>query len=512
MGLLAVLGLPELAKANPAKAHPDKRGAPARPKPAKTGKPPPKLGVDQYIALLNGTVQLLADEQQLGSINVDPSDPKDLVAAHRDMLLRLQHALHWVKDSPVEALDLWDKVRSQIAGELGKAVDAGLESGKIAGPLRQLAEAEKERFVPAAYWAAKHKAEGESKLEAPDAAQMAGKFTQAEAELKDADRLFKESLKLTSGLGNLAGLSQPAEVKKIVDLVMTPGTIVEKLEQARKNGIATTAVELVVQVSKATGTLVKTVGQVGTKVIEARKALALANGATKVATDAVKQLEGVAANFQKLVKAGEMIGKAASYAAVIADGFKLVSAVYHGDWSKALSAGKDLAFDAAPLLLGAEVAGPLTVVVGVVQAELEAIRLAAGILRSAKVATVSLAALDFVEQCNVVAKPARSLVADCDLMLDESKPPGVREVAERKANGQAATVSNAIRELSSHVSRKSKDAIGGHPELVEALGREAIAAMNLDWGDNALLVRNQIQDVFHGANQMARFVGEKYKN
>ena len=119
--------------------------------------------------------------------------------------------------------------------------------------MRQLAEAGKKLFVPAAYQAEKDEAVGNSELQAPDAAQMAGRFAQAEAELKEAEELFKKSLKLVSGLGKLAGVEQPAKVKKIVDMVMAPGTIVEKLEQARKNGIATTAVELVAKVTEATG-------------------------------------------------------------------------------------------------------------------------------------------------------------------------------------------------------------------------------------------------------------------
>ena len=79
MGLLSVLNLPEL-KPNAAKARPAKRqhGTPARPHSKKPAKAEPKLGVGQYLALIHGTVQLLADPQQLGSINVDPSDPKTL--------------------------------------------------------------------------------------------------------------------------------------------------------------------------------------------------------------------------------------------------------------------------------------------------------------------------------------------------------------------------------------------------------------------------------------------------
>ena len=146
------------------------------------------------------------------------------------------------------------------------------------------------------------------------------------------------------------------------------------------------------------------------------------------------------ANLRKLVQAGDMLCEAASYAAIIADSFELVSAVADGDWSKALSAGKDLAIDAAPLLLGAEVTGPLTVVVLVVQAELEAIlRSPPGSSAICRDELVRLAALDFVEQCNVVAfKLARSLVANCKLMIDASRPSSVQDVAARQADREAA--------------------------------------------------------------------------
>ena len=88
MGLLSVLHLPE-PRMPTQRIHARRSGKPGR-RPGrvrKHGKAAPKLGVNQYIALIHGTVQLLADPQQLGSINVDPSDPKDLVAAHRDAAL-----------------------------------------------------------------------------------------------------------------------------------------------------------------------------------------------------------------------------------------------------------------------------------------------------------------------------------------------------------------------------------------------------------------------------------------
>jgi hypothetical protein len=191
---------------------------------------------------------------------------------------------------------------------------------------------------------------------------MAEKLTKAEEELKqaktlqekakEASEVFAKSHKLAGNLGKLAELDAPKEVSKIIDLVMLPGTIEKKLELARQNGIATTAVELLGKITGATGTLVKNVGLVGEKVIEARKAFLLAKDASAVSSAAIQELEQAAGSFAKLAKLGKTLGTAASYAAVIADGFKLVSALRDGSFEKALEAAGSLAVDAAPLLLG----------------------------------------------------------------------------------------------------------------------------------------------------------------
>jgi hypothetical protein len=169
--------------------------------------------------------------------------------------------------------------------------------------------------------------------------------------------------------------------------------------------------------------------------------------------------------------------------------------------------------DGAPLALGEDLAGPLSIAIIAVKADLEAIRLAA-FIRWCKDEMVRQASLDFVGQCNVIAKGgARSLVADCDLLLNASNPK-IQAAALERANREAAKVSKALKDLSSHVTTKAKDAIGGYPPVVAALGRPALTAMAVvyDEKDGVLLVAQQIDDVFKGANAMAKFVKKNYTN
>ena len=496
------------AGANGAGPHADAATAQA----GRKGPPAKKLEANNYIALINGIDHQVMNWKQPGPIDVSPSDAHDLVSAHRDLLVNLHTALIMIKTAPVQALSLWEKISPAVHAEVEKSLAAGVEASDLSGVRQQMTYLNDNLFAPAAYAAAKRDAEAQGGLEAPDTALIADRFKKAEGELEEANKLFEESVKLAAGTGNLAGLGAPKEVKEIIEMVMLPGSIDEKLEYARKHGMAGTAAELLAKVTGATGTLIKNVGEVGEKILDARKAVILGRGASKATKEAAEQLEKVAGKFKKLAAAGRAIGTAASYAAVIADGVKLVSALSRGDYDEAVKAGTDMAIDAAPLLLGADVAGPLAVVVVVVKAELEVWKLAAEFIRYCKDETVRQAAESFVKQCDVIAKGAAvGLVADCTLLLNASSA-SVQAIALKKANQEAANVSKGLRALSSHLTSKSKDAIGGYPLVVASLGRPAIAAMGVifDENDGVLLVATQIADVFHGANAMAKYVKEHY--
>ena len=502
-------------------SHDRSRHAKAHDRAAKT----PKETYNNYVALVNGINFLVQHRKKPGKLDVSPSDEQDLLPRHRDVLMEFHSALHLVEDDPDRALTFWDRVLPALTAELKKSLASGFGSADISDATEQLKWVDKYVFVPAAYFAAKRDAKASSGIEAPDAAYMAEKLTKAEEELKqaktlqekakEASEVFAKSHKLAGNLGKLAELDAPKEVSKIIDLVMLPGTIEKKLELARQNGIATTAVELLGKITGATGTLVKNVGLVGEKVIEARKAFLLAKDASAVSSAAIQELEQAAGSFAKLAKLGKTLGTAASYAAVIADGFKLVSALRDGSFEKALEAAGSLAVDAAPLLLGPEVAGPLGVTVLIIQAELEVFRGAAAMIRWCKDETVRKAALDFVQQCTILAENGGyDLVADWVILLDPARS-RLHGPTLAMAKKEAAQVSKGLRALSTHLTSTSSDAIGAYPKVVEALGDRARSALNNAYGgdeDMIPMLADQIADVFHGANTMAKYVKETYTN
>jgi hypothetical protein len=146
--------------------------------------------------------------------------------------------------------------------------------------------------------------------------------------------------------------------------------------------------------------------------------------------------------------------------------------------------------------------------------EIAAIHMAAEFIRYCRDETVRQAAESFINDCNVVAKGALKLVADCDVMLSAPNA-SVRDMAQRKANQEAERVSKGIRQLASHDLSNSKKAIGGYPGVVAALGDRANAAMTVTFGPEdggVLMVAQQIIDVFSGANAMAKYVKQRYTN
>jgi hypothetical protein len=474
----------------------------------------PKLNQNNYGALLVA-IENEAENWNKPNAAIDTGAfaASDLVSQHRQLLMHLHAAIALMKTDPAGALQLWEKIGPALRSEVNKASAAGVPAEGVTLSLDQLKWFEEKIFVPAAYWAAEREAEGGSTLVAPDVAQFSAKLKLAESELKQANELFEKGLTIATGIGKVMSYEKPKEVKEIIELVMLPGTIEEKLKEAKKRGIATTVAELVSKVTGTTSFLVKTVGEVGHTVIQARKALVLAKGVTKATKEAAEKLETLAVKFEGLAKAGKTLGQLATAATIIADGFKLVTALKDGDFSEAGGALADLAVDVVPLVAGEAAGVALAGIIGLAKIEMAAIHMAAEFIRYCKDETVRQAAESFIKDCNKVAKIARLLVADCEVMISASNA-AVQEIAAKKADKEAAVVSQAIRQLSSHVTSNSKQAIGGHPGVVAALGGPANVAMTVTFGpeDGALLVAQQIADVFHGANQMAKYVKATYTN
>jgi hypothetical protein len=152
-----------------------------------------------------------------------------------------------------------------------------------------------------------------------------------------------------------------------VEVAALPGGLEEKLEYARKHGLAVTAADLVAKLVGATKALYKTAGEIGVAIYRAREAAAAARGAASTA----KQLAGVAHRFERMVEAAERIERVGNALTILADSVRLVAALAEGDYEAAGAAGLDLATDAAPLIFGKDLAGPLAVAVVTIKAEIE---------------------------------------------------------------------------------------------------------------------------------------------
>jgi len=382
---------------------------------------------------------------------------------------------------------------------------AGISSSELDGPRQQLDYLTNQLFRPGAYHEAKEQARETSDLENPDSAYEKEKAERAEQEFNAALNLLETTKKLGGGIA----MKDPRVgiALELVEVAALKGGLEEKLEYARKHGLAVTAADLTGKLLGATKALVKVSAEVGEKIYEARRAAAAARGAEGLA----KQLEGAASRFKKMAETAERIGKVANAVALIGDYVRLVAALADGDYDAAAAAGVDLATDAAPLVFGADVAGPLAVAVVTVKAELEAFRLAAAFIRWCKDENVRQAAGSFVEDCDKLLKGgALNLVADCDILLDPTRG-SLHAIAEQQAIGEGKRVADGLRQLNSHVLATEPRAIGAYRPVVHALGAPALAALQLPMAEPQLAAL-QVRDVFHGANAMARYVREAYTN
>jgi hypothetical protein len=460
--------------------------------------------VNNYVALANGLNNLVQRWRNPAAIDVTPSAETDLLPRHRALLGQLQSALKTIKTAPGSALSLWEAISPSFYSELRRGGIAGLNSDDLAGPLSQLDYLTHTLFQPGAYYEAKHEAREASDLESPDSAFEKEKVERAEQEFNTALQLLEMTKKLGSGFPHDAKVAGAME---LVEVAALRGGLEEKLEYARKHGIAVTAADLAGKLLGATKGLVKVSGEIGEKIYEAKRAAAAARGAVAVA----KQMEGQAKSFSKMAETAERIGKVGTALTLLGDYIRLVAALADGDYDAAMAAGLDLATDAAPLVFGADLAGPLAVAVVVVKAELEAFRSAAAFIRYCKDENVRQAAGSFIDVCDRILKGAAlDLVADCELLLDPTRQ-SLHQIAEQQAVKEGQRVAAAFTQLNSHVLSTEPLAIGAYRSVVQSLGQPALAALAMPFPD-PLLAAQQCRDVFHGANAMAAYVRATYTN
>jgi hypothetical protein len=213
------------------------------------------------------------------------------------------------------------------------------------------------------------------------------------------------------------------------------------------------------------------------------------------------------------------MGTAASVISLIGEGVSIVGYIREGKWEEAASQAAEMVVDAAPLLLGSEVAGPLAGVVILVKAEMQAIHSAAEFTRHCKDAQVREAVENYVVEGLIkhVQPWAAELTANVELMLDGTQPESVQRVAMGKVNEDAENtwkgvvfVAHSYLEPLAHLSGDVYASMGA--EAYGVFGEDLSMPSETKDGVNALVVADKVGRLFHGANLMAKYVYEHYRN
>ncbi|MGH2461192.1 MAG: hypothetical protein ACRDIY_20225 [Chloroflexota bacterium] len=434
-----------------------------------------------------------------------------LTRSNRGTLEKIRKAILLVYSnkpgSAAAALTLWESVQGDLAIDLRRETEFG---GDAAATQKNLNLISEQIIRPAAAREAHQEAVAHSDLQAPDLVFQQKRLDEAERQLETAEQLVEEIGKLT-GQGVGAAILHDAPMgKELFEYLTLPGTIEEKLEWAKGKGLlakTATAADLVSKISGGVKTIVASGLEVGKAFAERQMASALAKDLEKEA----ENWKGIAERYEGKLKLLGKIGTVLGLIGVAADVLRGIRAALNGDWEGALKETGGAAMDLLGVLGPAD-AGPLLGAITItIKAEIEAIHLAADFIRYCKAETVRQAAQDFIEACAGFAKNyAYDFVADVDLLLDPSRA-NISDLVGKQLATHTAAIGKGVTVIASQVSCTEPGCLGGHPDLVSALGQPALTALNgLSIPDDPLSKAQQIRDVFAGANAMANYVQAKY--
>ena len=468
---------------------------------------------ENYEAFLFSVInQLNRRDGSIDPADTSPADPAHLLSHHLELLADLQQALATRAHDPAEALRAWEMIHPHLWEEVAAAKSA-VDNDSVTTVERQLEEADQD-FVGAAYHAAERAAEGH--LEAPDLEEQKAHLERAEHELLEAEKLWESASKvMASGVDRALDLK---ETNEIIELVKLPGTIHHKLEKAREKGVITqvgTVVELVGKVKGGTATLLKLTAKTGQRYCAGLARLAASEGNEAL----LREIEESAEQWKWLGETAESLGTVASVISLIGDGISMVDSIREGDWGEAAVQAADMAVDAAPLVLGAEVAAPLAGAVILVKAEMQAIHDGAAFIRYCKDEQVREATENYVKGLIDHVHPwAARLAADVEVMLDPTQPGSVQRAAMEKVKEDSRYTWQGVEYVAGTYLEPLARLAGGvyasmGADAYQVFGEEELSmpAETKD-GVNALVVLEKVTKIFHGANLMAKYVHEHYTN
>jgi hypothetical protein len=468
---------------------------------------------ENYEAFLFGiNNQLIHEDGSVDPADTSPADPLHLLPHHLDLLVDLQQALAARTHNPADALRAWELLHPSLWDEVAAAKSV-VEDDSVAAVERLITEAG-HNFVGAAYHAAERAAEG--RLEAPDLEEQKAHLDSAEQELLEANKLWESASKvMASGVDSALDLE---ETKEILELVKLPGTIREKMEEARKKriiGQLGTAVELVGKIKGGTAALLKVTAATGERYCAGLARLAANRGNRAL----IREIEETAAQWKWLGETAESLGTVASVISLIGAGISMVDSIREGNWEEAAARAADMAVDAAPLVLGAEVAAPLAGTVILVKTEMQAIHDAAAFIRYCKDEQVREATGNYVKGLTDHVYPwADKLAADVEVMLDPTRPEPVQRAAMDAVDEDARYTWQGVKYVAGTYLEPLARLAGGAYASMGAEAYEVFSGEELSMpaetkdGVIALAVLDKVTRIFHGANLMAKYVHEHYTN
>jgi hypothetical protein len=441
-----------------------------------------------------------------------PAEPTytNLLTQHIQILSELYQAVIVRSSNPQGALASWNAIKPLIHAE---ADAARAELKNVDEIVQQIAYDGDAVFQTNAYESAVK--QGGSKVEAPDAGLHQADLDKAQSEFLDAEKFWEDSTKLMSKVATKE--TGVESIQDIIELVEMPGTIEEKLEKAKTMpalGQLTTVVELVGKIQGATKQILGVVAEFGERYCKGAAELALKKGEKELA----EQIGEKAEEWAKLGKSVKVLATAATVASLIADGLSLLDDIRNGDWDAVIGDATSTGEDVAPLALGEDVAGPLTLVVVGVKVEMELLHEWAEIIRAINDEKVREAAGAFVDGMVSQVYPwAQNLVGNAETMQDASLDAQVQQAAQAQLASSAQNTLAAVR----YVVGAFLPSIEQFDDVYNALGQDAIAALAVDSFENPVdvggvvifqAVIDRVQAIFHGTNLMGAYVRDHYKH
>ncbi len=467
-----------------------------------------------------------------------------LTPAHRDLLETLRTAFILARTettgSPAAALAAWKSAQGALRLALRRMpsfiVDpedrSTLHRADDVDDLRKKLNGLGESlFVGGVYAEAHNAAVKETNLQAPDLAFQKERLTAAADSFEVATKLAEKGLVLTgeNAIDQVLseGKFEPGLGHAIVELVHNPAEIMEKLEEFQKAGVIGKSVT-VAQMAEKILAMRNAVIEVGCEIVKRFAESAAKQAAAAGIEVAAKRWENIAEWAGGKLKAVGAVKEVASKLAIAISVITVIDDLIERKYDKAF---QDAGIAAAGYLADVAVAGSKVaatgdidaglaaggvglaagIVVGVA-AEVEALRGAAAMIEYCEKESVREAVGTFVGVCSTAADvEAKDLVADARL-LDDPANAAERELIEQKLLSHARYWLRDIGALSDQVDDTRVVRVGGQPDLLGALGPEALAILRNpgSWAANWQAMAEEIRIIFAGASRMAEWAVKHY--